>query len=96
MLEFPALQKVHQTYGAKGLTVLAITSDDLDSIRRVKRTKKVTFTVLRDAENKVSEAYGVNAIPRTVIVDKDGIVRDDITGAEDFNQFQDRLKKVGL
>ena len=90
------MQKVFTTYQSKGLKVVAITSDELDSIKRVKKAKSVTFPVLRDPEDKISEKYGIIGIPRTLIVDKDGMVRVDITGEGEFEQFKEHLKKVGL
>jgi peroxiredoxin len=72
MQEFPAIQRVQQNYAAKGLTVLAITSDEVASIRSVRSKQKATFTFLRDPEDKVSEAYGVSGIPQLFIVDQGG------------------------
>lgn len=96
MEEFPAIQKVHKTFAAKGLTVLAITSDEDASIKRVKEKKKVTFTILKDADDKVSEKYGISGIPRTLVIDKDGVVKVDIEGGEEYDKFVEALKKVGL
>lgn len=96
MQEFPAIQKVQQNYAAKGLTVLAITSDEVASIRSVRSKQKATFTFLRDPDDKVSEAYGVSGIPRTLVVDKDGVVRADLLGGHGYEQFVAELKKVGL
>ena len=96
MHEFPAIQKVHQTYAAKGLTVLAITSDTDASIKKVRAAKRVTFTVLKDADDKVSEQYRVSGIPRTLIIDKDGVVQADVIGSRGFDAFKEALAKVGL
>lgn len=96
MQEFPAIQKVHQEYAGNGLTVLAITSDDDASIRRVRAAKKATFGILKDADDKVSELYKVTGIPRTLIIDKDGVVQADFLGGRGFEAFKEALKKVGL
>lgn len=96
MEEFPSIQKIHQDFAAKGLTVLAITSDEDASIKRVKESKKVTFAILKDPDDKVADKYKVSGIPRTLIVGRDGIVKVDIDGGEEYDKFVEALKKVGL
>jgi peroxiredoxin len=73
-----------------------VTSDEPESIGRVTQSKKITFSIVRDPEGTTMEAYGISAIPRTLIIDKDGIVQVDITGGEGIEQFKEKLKKVGL
>ena len=41
---------------------------------------KVTFPILLDSEEKVHDLYGVNRLPETYIIDKNGVVRDHILG----------------
>ena len=96
MQEFPALQKVHATFGPKGLKVLAITSDEADSIARVRKAQKATFAILVDADGKVADKYEVGGIPRTLVLDKEGVVKADLEGSEDFEGFKKILKRVGL
>ncbi len=46
--------------------------------------------------SRVFEKYQVMSIPRTLIIDKKGIIRADVEGSMDFNEFRNELKKVGL
>lgn len=96
MKEFPSLQKVHATFAPKGLVVIGISSDDVATINQIARQHRLTFRQLRDADDKVFDKYHGSGIPRTLIIDKKGIVRADIEGSMDFNEFRKELKKVGL
>lgn len=96
MKEFPSLQKIHATFTPKGLVVLGISSDSPAVINRIARQYGLTFRQLHDPNDKVSEKYQVTAIPRTLLIDKKGIIRADIEGSRKFSEFRQELKKVGL
>jgi hypothetical protein len=56
----------------------------------------LTYRLARDADDLVAAKYQVEAIPRTLIIDKKGIVRADIVGGREYAEFRQELKKVGL
>jgi len=74
--EMPVLDQLQKKYGKLGFSVLGVNLDAKSSkaIKYLKDTP-VNFTVLYDPEGKVSEQYGVQAMPSTVIIDRDGNVR---------------------
>lgn len=43
---------------------------------------KLTFPVLVDADNKVVEQFGVEGVPTTFVIGRDGMVRKVIVGAQ--------------
>ncbi len=72
---FPALQQLHEKYKEQGLTVVAISVDSPKSRSRVApfiKSQKFTFEVLLDTEGKVAQKYNAVAIPRTVLVSREG------------------------
>ena len=74
--EMPELDKLHQKYQDLGFTVFGINVEqDRASADRVLRDIPVSFPVLFDDENLVSELYQVDAMPVTVLVDRSGTVR---------------------
>jgi thiol-disulfide isomerase/thioredoxin len=74
--EFPVLEQMYRKYRPLGFTLLAVNveSDPADAERFLAGVP-VTFPVAFDADNRVSGAYGVSAMPTTLIVDRKGRVR---------------------
>jgi peroxiredoxin len=72
----PVLDEIHNKYKNLGFTVLGINLD-AKSKKAIKYLQKtpVTFPVLYDPKGEASAQYGVQAMPNTVIIDKDGNVR---------------------
>lgn len=71
--ELPEMEEIYQEYADMGFEILAVNVDDevskadilLDDI-------EVSFPVLYDTAGDVSQLYDVNAMPTTVIIDRDG------------------------
>ena len=74
--EMPILDEIHNKYKALGFSVLGVNLDvkSKKAINYLKDTP-VSFPVLYDPKGDVSVQYGVQAMPSTVIIDKDGNVR---------------------
>lgn len=74
--EMPLLDRIHQRYQDAGFAVLGINvEDEVGPAKEVAERSKITFPVLLDQEQKVSEMYDLQAMPSTVVVDRDGKVR---------------------
>ena len=74
--EFPHLDELHQKYANLGFTVFGVNvEEDRDMADKVLRDIPVTFPVLFDNENRVSQLYDVDAMPATVLVDRSGEIR---------------------
>jgi peroxiredoxin len=74
--EFPALDQIYSKYKPMGFQMVAINveSDKADAERFLGKTP-VNFPILFDPDNKVSGSYGVNAMPTTFLVDRQGRLR---------------------
>jgi len=74
--EMPLLDELYTRYERVGFNLLGVNIDD-DSRRAMQMIEElgVNFPVLFDASKKVSELYEVNAMPVTVLVDREGNVR---------------------
>jgi len=74
--EMPLLDRLHHRYEDTGFAVLGINVEgDSDSAQEIVDKTKVTFPILIDVGQKVSELYNLEAMPRTVVVDRDGVIR---------------------
>jgi peroxiredoxin/outer membrane lipoprotein-sorting protein len=85
--EAPELEKdLWQAYKARDVVVLGVATWAQDNptkrAEEFAREFKLTFPVLVDAENKVAEMYRVRGVPTTFIIDREGVVREFVVGAD--------------
>ncbi|MGQ9731609.1 MAG: peroxiredoxin family protein [Candidatus Zipacnadales bacterium] len=79
------LQKLHESYNDKPVQIFTICVNGmpLDSLKQWAEYMELTYPILGDLEFKAAEAYGLQVIPFTVIVDHKGVVRWVHTGHPD-------------
>ncbi|MEQ8859461.1 MAG: TlpA disulfide reductase family protein [Pseudomonadales bacterium] len=74
--EMPLLDRLHQRYVDTGFAVLGINVEGEEApARELIDRIPVTFPVLIDEGQLVSELYRLEAMPSTVVVDRDGVIR---------------------
>ena len=74
--EMPQLNRLHDKYRDLGLLVLGVNvDDDVRQADALARRYQIRFPVLLDADKAVVQRYGLGAMPATVLVDRDGRVR---------------------
>ena len=74
--EMPLLDQLYSRYERVGFSLLGVNIDD-DTERAMDMIKElgVSFPVLFDSRKEVSQLYDVDAMPVTVLVDREGTVR---------------------
>jgi peroxiredoxin len=80
--EMPALEEVHRAEGDRVAIVGVNYKDFGDDTRRFVQRLGVTFPALLEDANKnpVAAAYDVHAMPDTVFIDAEGVVRERLYG----------------
>jgi peroxiredoxin len=73
-VEMLELEKIYREYGARGLEVLAIAVDDPNDVMTYTDLEPMSYPILLDPDGVVAGRYGVDALPTSVLVGKDGIV----------------------
>ena len=80
--EMPAMQASYDKLRGQGLVVLAVNElEDTEKVIEHIRSHGHTFTVVMDHDNRVANRYGVVGLPASFIVDRQGIVREQIFGS---------------
>ncbi|HLH78804.1 MAG TPA: redoxin domain-containing protein [Chthonomonas sp.] len=100
----PTIEKIYEKYSDKGVVVLAVnTWDTPDACAAfLKKHPEYKMNVLLDPAGRNSEdsvatkLYGVQGIPTTLFIDKEGIVRTYAIGAHPSEFYMDQLKKLGI
>ncbi len=74
--EMPLLDALHDRYERVGFSLLGVNIDD-DSSKAMDMISElgVNFTVLFDSRKEVSRMYDVDAMPVTILLDREGNVR---------------------
>ncbi len=71
--EMPLLQALYEKYEKFGFTILAVNVDERSELAdNFLKDVPVGFPVLYDSSSKVSALYDVDAMPTTIMIDRDG------------------------
>jgi len=91
----PGLERLHKSYGGKGLTVLAVSLDEggWDKVRDFSAEHKITYSVLKGTDD-VSTKYLVRMIPAMYLVDKQGIIRKQFLGEGNDAELEKEIKAL--
>lgn len=93
--EMPHLVELHKQYKNKGFDIVGISLDSkADAWEKGVKDLNISWTQLSDLkgwQNAGAGLYGVNSIPHTVLVDKDGrIIAKNLHG----DKLEDKIKEV--
>jgi peroxiredoxin len=73
-IEMLELEKTYREYHLQGLEILAIAVDNPDDVRAYVDLEPLSYPVLLDPDGVVAGRFGVDAMPTSVLVGKDGTV----------------------
>ncbi|RTR30384.1 thiol-disulfide oxidoreductase ResA [Robertmurraya yapensis] len=74
--EMPYLEQQYQNYNDEGIQVLTVNVGEATvTVKEFIDRHKLTFPVLNDKNQEVLTAYGVDPLPITFLIDKDGIIK---------------------
>jgi len=74
--EMPHLRALHEQYEPLGFKLLGINVDEnTDDAKKAIAKLKISFPVLFDSNNEIAERFKVDAMPTTIIIDRDGNIR---------------------
>jgi cytochrome c biogenesis protein CcmG, thiol:disulfide interchange protein DsbE len=85
--EMPALQRLHDQLGARGLYVVGI-STDVAETRDVADFVKglgITFPIVHDTRHTIEDLYSVPGLPTTFVIDKKGRIDRKLLGAREWD-----------
>ena len=72
----PEVDGVAEKFADRGLVFYAVNvAEDAETIKEFLKTSELEVPVAMDAEGKITESYGVEGIPQTVLIGKDGKVQ---------------------
>jgi len=85
-VEMPSIEAIYNKYSDKGLEMLAVNcSEDKATVSSFMKNEGFTFPALLDLDGRVSLNYGVQSIPTTFLIDRDGMIILRLVGSIDWN-----------
>jgi len=78
--EMPTFTKLQKEMASQGVAIVPIANDDPSKAEEFLTKKKLDVWSLTDVDRRVSTLYGANALPKTFVLDRNGIVLNAILG----------------
>ncbi len=89
--EMPSMNKLYNEMRAKGLEIVAVSSDNaLAPIKEFLAKSRVDFIVLFDENKAVSKAFKVFSMPTTFLIDRNGFIVEKYYGEYDWTDAEVR------
>ncbi|MBU1343702.1 MAG: redoxin domain-containing protein [Proteobacteria bacterium] len=84
--ELPSMQNLYTRIPKDKFKILAVLNKDKPALADfVANQKGLTFTILDDEQNVVGSKYFLTGLPETFIIDKQGIIREKVIGAAQWD-----------
>ena len=84
--EMPSMERLYQRYKDRGLAILALSIDkNAGAVPPFVASFRLTFPIGLDPKSAVAQAYGMRALPTTVLIDRVGQVVALALGARDWD-----------
>jgi len=94
-LELPHLQEIYEARKDKGLVSFALEQgDEKDLVQKFVNKTKLTIPVLLDAKGDASDAFKVAALPSTILIAKNGKIRNAWPGIADSTEIAKAVDKA--
>ncbi len=95
--ELPRLKELHERYARAGLITLGVNlDDDSGRARDMGQRLAVTFPLLLDQTREIARLYQVDAMPMTVLIDREGRVRHvhEVFRADDGPTYLEQVRHL--
>lgn len=95
-VEMPWFVALENQYRAQGLEIIGVSMDDggKDGVQKFVQQMGINYTVLM-GKDSVGEAYGgVQGLPTTFYIGRDGKVLDSVSGLISKSEIEDNIKKA--
>jgi thiol-disulfide isomerase/thioredoxin len=85
--EMPLMEKLYQSYKAKGFVIAAISLDQQGAavVEPFVKERKLTYPVLLDPRLEGARQFGVRGLPATLVIGADGYVKGTTYGPREWD-----------
>ena len=91
--QYEGLEELHKKYAAKGLQILGVTyeSEKPAMVRRIALKYKINYPLLFGSEELAKQYHVEEALPTTIIVDREGKIQSQILGMIDTKDVEEKI-----
>ncbi len=87
--ELPTVERLHRSLKGRDFELLAVSVDDnAGVVREFLQKSGISVPVVMDTDRAVADRYGTFRFPETYLIDRNGIMRRRIIGAQDWTTPQ--------
>lgn len=95
---FPELEKLYESYKDRGFVILGVNVDEKSAdMHKFLEGHAVSFPIVRDKEQTLISAAGVESMPTSFLVDRSGKIRslhNGFRGEETVNALRQEIEKL--
>lgn len=93
--EMPYMENQYQQFKDKGVQVLAVNVGESEfAVNKFAERHNLSFPIVIDTDADVQVAYGINPLPITFLIDKDGTVLKSFTGSLTEETVEQFMKEI--
>lgn len=92
--ELPDLNQLHERYSDDGLVVLGVSDEDPAQSRQHLEMHGIGYPSLNDEDGNVMQSYGINAIPTSLVIGRDGKLQARMEGYTRAAAFEKALRPL--
>jgi peroxiredoxin len=94
--EIPWLKELQETYGDEGFTLIAISDENAEIVRKFVEEREITYVNLVDP-GEATRDYGVVSLPTAFLVDREGNIVEEFRGVKPQRILEAKLREqLGL
>ena len=86
-VEMPSMEQAYQALAPEGFKIAAVSIDEgnPEDVRSFGRELGLSFDLLQDRSNRVTQLYQTTGVPESFLLDRNGIIVKRIIGPHDWN-----------
>jgi thiol-disulfide isomerase/thioredoxin len=87
----PQLEALNKKYQNENVVFIGVNDEDRETIDKFSRSNHLHFFTIEDRDDEIGQAFNVDAIPNTFVIDKQGRIAATIEG---FDGSEDDLQSA--
>jgi len=93
--EMPGMEAIHRRYKDSGLTILALnTGEGKNEVIGFAQDLGLSFLILLDEDQHISDNYMVNSIPQSFFIDRQGVIRRVVVGSIQEEELEAYVQEI--